>query len=200
MIRFFFALQNLISLTNTFALFLSLLILFSSFLFKTKALRREFATEAVQTQQQTWDAAISQNATDETRRELASLQKTMAEIKDSVSKDAERSTVVDFAKYRKQTNSPEIVDMFEKAYASLKLPKYQSGEIEEVTKAFKELELEAKKSAELSLKRIAELELEMKALHEERESLERVTMDEIFEKEPEMREKINEQIKKDEWF
>ena len=154
----------------------------------------------MQTQQQTWDAAISQNATDETRRELASLQKTMAEIKDSVSKDAERSTVVDFAKYRKQTNSPEIVDMFEKAYASLKLPKYQSGEIEEVTKAFKELELEAKKSAELSLKRIAELELEMKALHEERESLERVTMDEIFEKEPEMREKINEQIKKDEWF
>jgi hypothetical protein len=30
--------------------------------------------------------------------------------------------------------------------------------------------------------------------------LERVTMDEIFEREPEMREKFNEQIKKDEWF
>jgi len=27
-----------------------------------------------------------------------------------------------------------------------------------------------------------------------------VTMDEIFEREPEMREKFNEQIKKDEWF
>jgi formiminotetrahydrofolate cyclodeaminase len=44
------------------------------------------------------------------------------------------------------------------------------------------------------------LEKELVLLKEERESLERVSMDEIFEREPEMREKFNEQIKKDEWF
>jgi F-type H+-transporting ATPase subunit d len=69
-----------------------------------------------------------------------------------------------------------------------------------VTKAFKVLEDEAKKQAAESAKRIEELEKELVLLKEERESLERVTMDEIFEREPEMREKFNEQIKKDEWF
>ena len=66
--------------------------------------------------------------------------------------------------------------------------------------AFKVLEEEAKKHAAESAKRIEELEKELVLLKEERESLERVTMDEIFEREPEMREKFNEQIKKDEWF
>ena len=42
-------------------------------------------------------------------------------------------------------------------------------------------------SAAESAKRIEELEKELVLLKEERESLERVTMDEIFEREPEMR-------------
>ena len=108
---------------------------------------------------------------------------------------------MDFAKFKQQlTNSPEIVDLFQKAYMTLKLPKYESTEVEDVTKAFKVLEDEAKKQAAESAKRIEELEKELVLLKEERESLERVTMDEIFEREPEMREKFNEQIKKDEWF
>ena len=127
--------------------------------------------------------------------------KTMADIKDAVQRDADRSTNVDFAKFKQQlTNSPEIVDLFQKAYATLKLPKYESTEVEDVTKAFKVLEDEAKKQAAESAKKIEELEKELVLLKEERESLERVTMDEIFEREPEMREKFNEQIKKDEWF
>ena len=125
----------------------------------------------------------------------------MADIKDAVQRDADRSTEIDFAKFKQQlTNSPEIVDLFQKAYSTLKLPKYESTEIADVTQAFKVLEEAAKKQAAESAKRIEELEKELVALKEERESLERVTMDEIFEREPEMREKFNEQIKKDECF
>lgn len=166
------------------------------------ALRRPFSADAVSTTNaDSWDTAISQNATDETKRELASLAKTMADIRDVVQRDASRSTEVDFAKFKRQlTNSPEIVEMFQKAYSTLKLPKYESSEIQDVQKAFKVLEDEAKKQAAESAKRIEELEKELVLLKEERESLERVTMDEIFEREPEMREKFNEQIKKDEWF
>ena len=164
--------------------------------------RRPFSADAVSTTNaDSWDTAISQNATDETKRELASLAKTMADIRDVVQRDASRSTEVDFAKFKRQlTNSPEIVEMFQKAYSTLKLPKYESSEIQDVQKAFKVLEEEAKKQAAESAKRIEELEKELVLLKEERESLERVTMDEIFEREPEMREKFNEQIKKDEWF
>ena len=164
--------------------------------------RRLFSADAVQsTDESSWDTAIAQGATEETKRELASLAKTMADIKDAVQRDADRSTNVDFAKFKQQlTNSPEIVDLFQKAYTTLKLPKYESMEVEDVTKAFKVLEDEAKKQAAESAKRIEELEKELVLLKEERESLERVTMDEIFEREPEMREKFNEQIKKDEWF
>lgn len=164
--------------------------------------RRLFSADAVQsTDESSWDTAIAQGATEETKRELASLAKTMADIKDAVQRDADRSTNVDFAKFKQQlTNSPEIVDLFQKAYTTLKLPKYESTEVEDVTKAFKVLEDEAKKQAAESAKRIQELEKELVLLKEERESLERVTMDEIFEREPEMREKFNEQIKKDEWF
>jgi F-type H+-transporting ATPase subunit d len=163
---------------------------------------RPFSADAVSTTNaDSWDTAISQNATDETKRELASLAKTMADIRDAVQRDASRSTEVDFAKFKRQlTNSPEIVEMFQKAYSTLKLPKYESSEIQDVQKAFKVLEEEAKKQAAESAKRIEELEKELVLLKEERESLERVTMDEIFEREPEMREKFNEQIKKDEWF
>ncbi len=163
---------------------------------------RPFSADAVSTTNaDSWDTAISQNATDETKRELASLAKTMADIRDVVQRDASRSTEVDFAKFKQQlTNSPEIVEMFQKAYSTLKLPKYESSEIQDVQKAFKVLEEEAKKQAAESAKRIEELEKELVLLKEERESLERVTMDEIFEREPEMREKFNEQIKKDEWF
>ena len=164
--------------------------------------RRLFSADAVQsTDESSWDTAIAQGATEETKRELASLAKTMADIKDAVQRDADRSTNVDFAKFKQQlTNSPEIVDLFQKAYTTLKLPKYESTEVEDVTKAFKVLEDEAKKQAAESAKRIEELEKELVLLKEERDSLERVTMDEIFEREPEMREKFNEQIKKDEWF
>ena len=164
--------------------------------------RRLFSADAVQsTDESSWDTAIAQGATEETKRELASLAKTMADIKDAVQRDADRSTNVDFAKFKQQlTNSPEIVDLFQKAYTTLKLPKYESTEVEDVTKAFKVLEDEAKKQAAESAKRIEELEKELVLLKEERESLERVSMDEIFEREPEMREKFNEQIKKDEWF
>ena len=164
--------------------------------------RRPFSADAVSTTNaDSWDTAISQNATDETKRELASLAKTMADIRDVVQRDASRSTEVDFAKFKRQlTNSPEIVEMFQKAYSTLKLPKYESSEIQDVQKAFKVLEEEAKKQAAESAKRIEELEKELVLLKEERESLERVTMDEIFEREPEMMEKFNEQIKKDEWF
>ena len=116
-----------------------------------------------------WDTAISQNATDETKRELASLAKTMADIRDVVQRDASRSTEVDFAKFKQQlTNSPEIVEMFQKAYSTLKLPKYESSEIQDVQKAFKVLEEEAKKQAAESAKRIEELEKELVLLKEER--------------------------------
>ena len=164
--------------------------------------QRLFSADAVQsTDASSWDTAIAANATEETKRELASLAKTMADIKDAVQRDADRSTEIDFAKFKQQlTNSPEIVDLFQKAYSTLKLPKYESTEIADVTQAFKVLEEAAKKQAAESAKRIEELEKELVALKEERESLERVTMDEIFEREPEMREKFNEQIKKDEWF
>ena len=64
-----------------------------------------------------WDTAISQNATDETKRELASLAKTMADIRDVVQRDASRSTEVDFAKFKRQlTNSLEIVEMFQSVF------------------------------------------------------------------------------------
>ena len=88
--------------------------------------------------------------------------KTMADIKDAVQRDADRSTNVDFAKFKQQlTNSPEIVDLFQKAYTTLKLPKYESTEVEDVTKAFKVMEDEAKKQAAESAKRIQELEKEL---------------------------------------
>jgi len=93
----------------------------------------------------------------------------MADIKDAVQRDADRSTNVDFAKFKQQlTNSPEIVDLFQKAYTTLKLPKYESTEVEDVTKAFKVLEDEAKKQAAESAKRIEELEKELVLLRRKR--------------------------------
>ena len=50
--------------------------------------RRLFSADAVQsTDESSWDTAIAQGATEETKRELASLAKTMADIKDAVQRE-----------------------------------------------------------------------------------------------------------------
>lgn len=84
--------------------------------------------------------------------------------------------------------------------AGLKLPSYDGKEIQEVQASFAALEKEAAKAGEEALVRIAELEAELEAVKADKDKLSTVTMDEIFEKEPELKTEIDEEIKKDEWF
>lgn len=95
---------------------------------------------------------------------------------------------------------PEIVDEFEKAYKGVTKPDAKSPEIEALRSSFVEIEAEAKAHAEHATKRIAELDLELKAIEEQRSKLGSITMDEYFQTNPELKKKIDDRIKNDQWF
>jgi F-type H+-transporting ATPase subunit d len=128
------------------------------------------------------------------------LQKAVADMREAVDRAAYKSSEPDFKAMRKDTKMPEIVDEFEKAYKGVTKPDTKSPEIEALRSSFVEIEAEAKSHAAHATKRIAELDVELKAIQEQRAKLGSMTMDEYFETDPEMKKKIDDKIKNDQWF
>lgn len=137
---------------------------------------------------------------DASHKELMALQKAVADMRDAVARAAYKGPEPDFAAMRKDTKMPEIVDEFEKAYKGVTKPDAKSPEIEALRSSFVEIEAEAKAHAEHATKRIAELDLELKAIEEQRSKLGSITMDEYFQTNPELKKKIDDRIKNDQWF
>jgi len=147
-----------------------------------------------------WDAVKTETLSDASRRELAGLQKAVADMRDAMARVAYKGPEPDFAAMKKGTKSPEIVEEFEKAYKSVTAPDMAMTEVETLKKGFVGLEEQAKKHAAHATARIAELEEELKTIELQREKIGTITMDEYFETNPELKKKIDERIKNDQWF
>jgi F-type H+-transporting ATPase subunit d len=147
-----------------------------------------------------WDSVEVDGLPEAAQRELMGLQKAVADMRDAVARSAYKGPEPDFAGMRKGTTMPEIVDEFEKAYKGVTKPDAKSPEIEALRSSFVEIEAEAKAHAEHATKRIAELDLELKAIEEQRSKLGSITMDEYFQTNPELKKKIDDRIKNDQWF
>jgi len=147
-----------------------------------------------------WDAVKVESLSETSRRELAGLQKAVADMRDAMARMAYKGPEPDFAAMKKQTKNPEFVEEFEKAYKSVTAPDMAMTQVDTLKKNFAELEAQAKKHATHATTRMAELEAELKSIEAQREKIGTMTMDEYFETNPELKKKIDEKIKNDQWF
>ncbi|MCO5551558.1 hypothetical protein L7F22_005062 [Adiantum nelumboides] len=105
---------------------------------------------------------------------------------------------IDWEFYRKRLN-PGIVDMFQKSYDSLKIPKYEDTVTPEYKKKFDALMAKVTEQEEISRKKIAECKENLKKLREEKEALTTMTADKYFAKHPELKAKFDEEIRNHNW-
>ena len=139
-------------------------------------------------------------ATEEGQRAIAQLQKTMGDIRDEVGRDAKPVAPIDWAALKAKSGFPAIVDQFKAGLEGVKYPAYDGNEVEETKATFKTLVAEAEKMVAEAAKREAEIDAELASIAEDKKKLATITMDEVFEKEPELKKEVDERIRNDQWF
>ena len=114
---------------------------------------------------------------DQGKRELASLRNTIIELERAVGSAQGGIGEPDWGKYKKQLDR-SIVEKFEQAYKSMKIPKYEDKEIENVAGRFKAIVDQAEKISAASKDRVAAIQKELAQIENEKKRLLTTTIDE----------------------
>ena len=72
--------------------------------------------------------------------------------------------------------------------------------MEETKAVFKKLVADAEKMAAAAAEREKEIDAELASIEEDKKKLATITMDEVLEKEPELKKEVEERIRNDQWF
>lgn len=139
-----------------------------------------------------WES-ISSTLTDQGKRELASLRNSMIELERAVGSDATSSAAPDWAKYKKQLDA-SILDKFEKAFNSTKVPAYEDKEVQNVAARFKAIVEQAQKISTDSKARVAVIEKELAQIQSEKKRLWTTTIDEELANSPDLAKQIDQRV------
>ncbi|KAI8107917.1 hypothetical protein M9435_002944 [Picochlorum sp. BPE23] len=153
--------------------------------------QRWFAEKAVATGSVDWDAISNIVQSDNGKRELASLKNTMMELERAVGSVSQTMAEPDWATYKSQLDA-SIVDKFEKAYKSMKIPEYEDKEIKNVAERFKAIVDQAEKISAESKKRVEAIMIELEQIDTQKKQLKTATIDEELAKDPELAKEIDE--------
>ena len=108
---------------------------------------------------------------------------------------------IDFAAFRKElASAPGVVDLFEKAYGSITLPKYEGKEGDALLAKFAELTKEATAAETAAKARIAELEAQLKVLAVEKANIKTLTIDEVLAGDAPLAAELNKEIISGKWY
>jgi hypothetical protein len=117
----------------------------------------------------------------------------MLELERAVGSETASSVSPDWAKYKKQLDA-SIVDKFEKAYSSMKVPAYEEKEIQNVAARFKAIVEQAEKISTDSKARVAVIEKELAQIQTEKKRLWTTTIDEELANSPELAKQIDQRV------
>ncbi|EFJ19223.1 hypothetical protein SELMODRAFT_233415 [Selaginella moellendorffii] len=106
--------------------------------------------------------------------------------------------VIDWDAHRKVLPA-EVVDLYQKTYESIEVPKYVDEDREEAVKMFAELEQKAIKADEEFAAARAKLEEEEEKIRKFKERLPTITVDEVLAEHPDIKEKIDAEIRSLNW-
>ena len=142
-----------------------------------------------------WEGISKIVQSDQGKRELASLRNSMLELERAVGTAAASSAVPDWAKYKKQLDG-SIVEKFEKAYSSMKIPAYEDKEVQNVAARFKAIVEQAEKLSADSKARVAVIQKELEQIEAEKKRLLTTTIDEELANNPDLAKQIDEKNEK----
>ena len=107
---------------------------------------------------------------------------------------------IDWENLKKRSGMPELIEEWRKGLANVKYPAYDGNEVAETAAVFKDLIAQAEKLSAAAKAREAEIDAELASLAEDKAKLSTVTMDEVFEKDPALKEEVEQRIREGKWF
>lgn len=155
--------------------------------------QRHFAEAAVAPKFD-WDALEGTIASEEGKRDLASLRSTWIDVRQKFDSMSQSSGEIDWKSYEKEVD-PQVLKMFKDSFESLDLPMYDSSNL--AKEADTKLSAIIKQAEELkaySEKRMKELEKEIQDCEEAKEKVAHSTIDEELARDPAMAKKIDQEI------
>ncbi|KAI3986173.1 hypothetical protein MKX01_004317 [Papaver californicum] len=136
---------------------------------------------------------------EEARKEFFSLRRAFDEVKSTLqTKFSQEPKPVNLEYYRKGIG-PRVVDMYKEAYDSIQVPKYVDNVTPQFKPKFESLLIELKEAEQKSLQETERLEKEIPEVQELKKKISTMTANEYFEKHPELKKKVDDEIRNDYW-
>ncbi|CAK9212575.1 unnamed protein product [Sphagnum troendelagicum] len=148
-----------------------------------------------------WDHLSKVVVSDAGKRELASLRRAYDDVAATLNEKFNvKPTSINWDFY-KQKLGPSVVNIFQQSYESLdkQVPDYQDDLTPVYEAKHQELLKKALVEEEDSKRKIVLLEKEIENVREEKAALKTMTVDEYFAKNPEVKEKIDDEIRNHNW-
>eukprot|EP00270_Netrium_digitus_P009941 TRINITY_DN305_c0_g1_i1.p1 TRINITY_DN305_c0_g1~~TRINITY_DN305_c0_g1_i1.p1 ORF type:complete len:164 (+),score=59.52 TRINITY_DN305_c0_g1_i1:121-612(+) len=146
-----------------------------------------------------WDYLARVIVSADGKREMLQLRRAFDEVSNSLeTKFSAKPVTIDWETYRQKLN-PEVVDSFQQSFESLNIPDYEDKFTPDYEKKFKHLLVKAEQEEEFSKKEVIRLKAELEKVQAQKAALMTQTVDDYFAKNPEVKEKIDEEIKDNYW-
>jgi len=148
-----------------------------------------------------WDYLQKVVVSDSGKRELAGLRRAYDDVAATINEKFNiKPTNINWDFY-KQKLGPSIVNIFEQSVSSLEkeVPEYKDDVTADYKAKHQALMAKASEQEEDSKKKIVELEKEIGRVQEQKGALKTMTVDEYFAKNPQSKEKIDDEIRNQNW-
>eukprot|EP00475_Leptophrys_vorax_P041762 TRINITY_DN78815_c0_g1_i1.p1 TRINITY_DN78815_c0_g1~~TRINITY_DN78815_c0_g1_i1.p1 ORF type:complete len:190 (-),score=30.38 TRINITY_DN78815_c0_g1_i1:186-674(-) len=146
-----------------------------------------------------WDKLAKVVVSEEGKREMAALRRAHDEVSGILDTKFNQKLVdIDWSFYRSKLN-PKIVDMFEKSYKDVQIPEYVDTLTPEFEKEHQKLVAQAAEEEEHSKVEAARLKGEIEKIRAQKDALKSMTVDEYLSKNPALKQKIDEEIRNQNW-
>ncbi|KAL5231431.1 hypothetical protein ABZP36_030207 [Zizania latifolia] len=146
-----------------------------------------------------WSGMAKLLVSEEARKEFATLRRAFDEVNHQLeTKFSQEPQPIDWEYYRKGIGS-KVVDMYKEAYESIEIPKYVDTVTPQYKPKFDALIVELKEAEEASLKESERIEKELAELQDLKRKISTMTVDEYFEKHPEVKQQFDDEIRNDNW-
>jgi F-type H+-transporting ATPase subunit d len=133
------------------------------------------------------------------RKELLTLRRTIDETRAQLSLFKSKKPVnIDWNFYRAELN-PTLIDQFKGAYENVKIGEYKEQLSPKFEQDYKQMVTKAGEAAEEARREVAKLEAEAKGLDKQKNALKTLTADEYFKDNPQVLEKIDDEIRQGLW-
>jgi len=148
-----------------------------------------------------WDYLQKVVVSDGGKRELAALRRAYDDVAATINDKFNIKTTSINWDFYKQKLSPSIVNIFEQSVNSLdkEVPEYEDDITADYQSKHKALLAKATEQEEDSKKKVIALDKEIERVREQKDALGTMTVDEYFAKNPQVKEKIDDEIRNQNW-